>query len=201
MFFYFFVICYFVIFISILFFFLSIICFIFYFFFFFMSCFSFLFFFFFFFFQAEDGIRDLTVTGVQTCALPIFQRTLHGSGVRVPTDSHAQEHCQQSRICPQLRNLGDPRACFRAMHGDYGTEPGPNWSSWPRAWNSCRGFLVRSTPRLYRTCLGGLGSPMNISLVQLGKPGRTQMLLSRGADPGKYPHPQPCRLRGRREPR
>src|SRR5256886_17563400 len=24
-----------------------------------------------FFFQAEDGIRDLTVTGVQTCALPI----------------------------------------------------------------------------------------------------------------------------------
>src|SRR5689334_24765477 len=29
------------------------------------------FFFFFFFFQAEDGIRDGTVTGVQTCALPI----------------------------------------------------------------------------------------------------------------------------------
>src|SRR2546430_7141866 len=29
---------------------------------------------FFFFFQAEDGIRDLTVTGVQTCALPIFQQ-------------------------------------------------------------------------------------------------------------------------------
>src|SRR2546421_4491289 len=28
--------------------------------------------FFFFFFQAEDGIRDLIVTGVQTCALPIY---------------------------------------------------------------------------------------------------------------------------------
>src|SRR5687767_15190865 len=28
-------------------------------------------FFFFFFFQAEDGIRDKLVTGVQTCALPI----------------------------------------------------------------------------------------------------------------------------------
>src|SRR5688572_33440073 len=27
-----------------------------------------------FFFQAEDGIRDLTVTGVQTCALPISPR-------------------------------------------------------------------------------------------------------------------------------
>src|SRR6266436_4106375 len=32
-------------------------------------------FFFFFFFQAEDGIRDVAVTGVQTCALPI----LHGA--------------------------------------------------------------------------------------------------------------------------
>src|SRR5207248_3703740 len=29
-----------------------------------------------FFFQAEDGIRDRTVTGVQTCALPIFTRRL-----------------------------------------------------------------------------------------------------------------------------
>ena len=28
-------------------------------------------FFYFFFFQAEDGIRDIGVTGVQTCALPI----------------------------------------------------------------------------------------------------------------------------------
>src|SRR3712207_8481423 len=27
----------------------------------------------FFFFQAEDGIRDIGVTGVQTCALPISQ--------------------------------------------------------------------------------------------------------------------------------
>src|SRR3989454_3982871 len=32
---------------------------------------------FFFFFQAEDGIRDYKVTGVQTCALPISPRQLH----------------------------------------------------------------------------------------------------------------------------
>src|SRR5688572_31507179 len=37
----------------------------------------FFFFFLFFFFQAEDGIRDLTVTGVQTCALPISWWTEH----------------------------------------------------------------------------------------------------------------------------
>src|SRR2546429_1208246 len=29
-----------------------------------------------FFFQAEDGIRDVAVTGVQTCALPICSRTI-----------------------------------------------------------------------------------------------------------------------------
>src|SRR5437667_5291392 len=34
----------------------------------------FVFFCFFFFFQAEDGIRDRDVTGVQTCALPISPR-------------------------------------------------------------------------------------------------------------------------------
>src|SRR5256886_14364816 len=33
----------------------------------------------FFFFQAEDGIRDLTVTGVQTCALPIWNPGETGS--------------------------------------------------------------------------------------------------------------------------
>src|SRR5205085_4985261 len=39
-------------------------------------------FFFFFFFQAEDGIRDLTVTGVQTCALPISCRFESDLGAR-----------------------------------------------------------------------------------------------------------------------
>src|SRR5690606_41028982 len=33
--------------------------------------------FFFFFFQAEDGIRDFHVTGVQTCALPIYPWVAH----------------------------------------------------------------------------------------------------------------------------
>src|SRR5205085_8682720 len=43
-----------------------------------------------FFFQAEDGIRDLTVTGVQTCALPIytFGQAFRGRAARgLPTSS------------------------------------------------------------------------------------------------------------------
>src|SRR2546426_11380945 len=46
--------------------------------------------FFFFFFQAEDGIRDYKVTGVQTCALPIL-RLLPGAlgdHESAVTDSH-----------------------------------------------------------------------------------------------------------------
>src|SRR2546425_2069989 len=40
--------------------------------------------FFFFFFQAEDGIRDKLVTGVQTCALPISSSLQEQSIITVP---------------------------------------------------------------------------------------------------------------------
>src|SRR5688500_19934620 len=35
-----------------------------------------------FFFQAEDGIRDYKVTGVQTCALPIYRVTIDSRDAR-----------------------------------------------------------------------------------------------------------------------
>src|SRR5689334_23814165 len=38
-----------------------------------------------FFFQAEDGIRDGTVTGVQTCALPIFASAIDSPSVALET--------------------------------------------------------------------------------------------------------------------
>src|SRR5256885_3625414 len=43
----------------------------------------------FFFFQAEDGIRDYKVTGVQTCALPIYDPLPHAPAelVRVAAGS------------------------------------------------------------------------------------------------------------------
>src|SRR2546427_5541566 len=44
-------------------------------------------FYFFFFFQAEDGIRDLTVTGVQTCALPIWDGDRSPSPTPPPSPS------------------------------------------------------------------------------------------------------------------
>src|SRR5256884_6543545 len=43
-----------------------------------------------FFFQAEDGIRDVAVTGVQTCALPISARKRQQRDVARPLDGHAQ---------------------------------------------------------------------------------------------------------------
>src|SRR2546430_3549525 len=48
-----------------------------------------------FFFQAEDGIRDLTVTGVQTCALPISRWRSAGSGRYPSTASMAACWCRE----------------------------------------------------------------------------------------------------------
>src|SRR3712207_234163 len=52
----------------------------------------------FFFFQAEDGIRDIGVTGVQTCALPISVALVHVQGgicgvlpLRDPSTYHAPD--------------------------------------------------------------------------------------------------------------
>src|SRR5688572_33045407 len=58
----------------------------------------------FFFFQAEDGIRDLTVTGVQTCALPICRNL-----ACVPACVGA-ETCGESGTCipyPRQINVGE----------------------------------------------------------------------------------------------
>src|SRR5216683_6613851 len=61
-----------------------------------------------FFFQAEDGIRDLIVTGVQTCALPISHDH------RSQDQEHVEEHgkhltspCSDGRIAIVLLRLED----------------------------------------------------------------------------------------------
>src|SRR5256885_11340697 len=51
-----------------------------------------------FFFQAEDGIRDYKVTGVQTCALPILNKS-----ITVPfSGSRAFHQCLETRNFTQL---------------------------------------------------------------------------------------------------
>src|SRR2546430_10231942 len=65
---------------------------------------------FFFFFQAEDGIRDLTVTGVQTCALPIYdlrvaRQAEPGAGAEAIGPSPALEESGVAVV-----NALDPRA-------------------------------------------------------------------------------------------
>src|SRR5256885_7494460 len=68
-----------------------------------------------FFFQAEDGIRDYKVTGVQTCALPIYRVRL--SGVR----GHARPATLKVNVCREQGWLAEgeisyagPRAEARA---------------------------------------------------------------------------------------
>src|SRR5260221_7607363 len=56
---------------------------------------------FFFFFQAEDGIRDHCVTGVQTCALPIFPERTQRTARRQSTS--AADSRSRWRTAPSLR--------------------------------------------------------------------------------------------------
>src|SRR5216683_4509157 len=63
---------------------------------------------FFFFFQAEDGIRDLIVTGVQTCALPIFGLHGHLGTGKVHGWRHATQRSEERRVGKECRSRWSP---------------------------------------------------------------------------------------------
>src|SRR5256885_15836394 len=69
----------------------------------------------FFFFQAEDGIRDYKVTGVQTCALPI---SAAGACARLPlrTRLHCRSEPPAYRL--NLSTLDGPRNPGSTMSGE-----------------------------------------------------------------------------------
>src|SRR5438046_4335826 len=74
----------------------------------------------FFFFQAEDGIRDWSVTGVQTCALPISKSAVGWMNVRtarIPGDSSRSDS-----EAAQYLTLG---AGSRAAAGPWANEVNP----------------------------------------------------------------------------
>src|SRR5699024_11957759 len=63
----------------------------------------------FFFFQAEDGIRDRNVTGVQTCALPIFSGLVpgaKGNPVAAPSSRRNQARESSAPGVAEMRVLG-----------------------------------------------------------------------------------------------
>src|SRR2546429_3030368 len=80
----------------------------------------------FFFFQAEDGIRDVAVTGVQTCALPISGLCSRLAGLLLQPltgDAHALllvgvGRTQRAHIRGNLADL----AFVRAAHDDVRSE-------------------------------------------------------------------------------
>src|SRR5436189_4790276 len=77
-----------------------------------------IFLYFFFFFQAEDGIRDTSVTGVQTCALPIYLATRVTDYLAGMTD----------RFCIRVfEEIAVPRE-FRSEERRVGKECRSRWS-------------------------------------------------------------------------
>src|SRR6266511_4808287 len=67
---------------------------------------------FFFFFQAEDGIRDFHVTGVQTCALPILGRAAtwgsSSTAVAVVPSDTVWPRSEERRVGKECRSRGSP---------------------------------------------------------------------------------------------
>src|SRR6266496_4638825 len=68
---------------------------------------------FFFFFQAEDGIRDLYVTGVQTCALPISvrraaERAVVGASTRRLERQALVPRSEERRVGKECRSRWSP---------------------------------------------------------------------------------------------
>src|SRR5438093_11004131 len=63
-----------------------------------------------FFFQAEDGIRDWSVTGVQTCALPIWRqrgdRGVGDAGAALPADPPRRSDRQRDAVRSEERRVG-----------------------------------------------------------------------------------------------
>src|SRR2546430_7183025 len=68
----------------------------------------------FFFFQAEDGIRDLTVTGVQTCALPISNADAVPRGLMVSSGLPAMPNCPVHVGVPMGMDLANSPAMRRS---------------------------------------------------------------------------------------
>src|SRR2546422_6096310 len=80
----------------------------------------------FFFFQAEDGIRDVAVTGVQTCALPIFlvARLQHWVCWRGFVEHDAERPHEASSCCAGGLEAAEPRSEERRV----GKECRSRWS-------------------------------------------------------------------------
>src|SRR2546429_5796604 len=69
---------------------------------------------FFFFFQAEDGIRDVAVTGVQTCALPILLTRVVLAAVR----AYAVDLSQIHQDTTSVKLTGDRKSTrLNSSHG------------------------------------------------------------------------------------
>src|SRR6266545_6850896 len=131
---------------------------------------------FFFFFQAEDGIRDKLVTGVQTCALPISSAP--------PTPRHSRHAAWSgcgSRSAFPRSAIRDRIRCTAARTG----------------WPSTAGPLPRPTP----TTTGGSSSSRHTEPPKTGCAAIPRRLRSHAtcSEPSRFYHDRAAR--GARPPR
>src|SRR2546430_11118645 len=150
---------------------------------------------FFFFFQAEDGIRDLTVTGVQTCALPIAREQPVDSPARGVHRTHARH------VRPDRPPLGRRLSKDYSSAGSAGaTRPGGGFGGGAKPSSESMGEAVRAAPRvsLVMCVFNGLGDTRACleSLRATTEPFRL-VVMDNGSTDGtpeffeRFPYPYP----------
>src|SRR5215204_7015155 len=108
---------------------------------------------FFFFFQAEDGIRDHCVTGVQTCALPICPSASQSGGppTRSSTSTWPPTPSTAGTGAPAAASAASPSASTSAGYGQRLTTTSRPSASRPRTvlqmYPPLRGWVVASRAR------------------------------------------------------
>src|SRR5438309_3080889 len=143
-----------------------------------------------FFFQAEDGIRGGTVTGVQTCALPISTRGVRPSGPGLPIATRRSccplrpvhtwttplllrfalaTSLQQQQVLGRYTHPPSPEATRETIHA---VASGP--AVWvPRQYHSGLGVERADAAAPFALHLGAFGQAAGVGLTR------------RGDDPGK----------------
>src|SRR5256885_13270197 len=101
--------------------------------------------FYFFFFQAEDGIRDYKVTGVQTCALPIL-------------DGRTRTISKASALRTETTARPEPNSSTPVPNGPR-PPASPSWANPLMTDGSSAATLSASTPLAARASIGNPSRP------------------------------------------
>src|SRR5437762_6205894 len=146
-------------------------------------------FFCFFFFQAEDGIRDTSVTGVKTCALPILKRLVAAAAVAGLSSLSLFAQSRQARPAVRVASESATRTVKEycvGCHSDRGKSGGLSLADFDVATSTEHPVTAEKIIHKLRASLmppGGARRPDDAALRELRRALETQMDRRAAASP------------------